>query len=202
MGILTAMRTPGPSPAPTGPVHRGSWHELWDRQRLPAGIMLGWGPSADPPEAASSGSWSHVGTIYGRSCPIAAAWLPLPWPPFTFSQLNSTLLLKIPREMRVPDRDSAGGEELSPGATSPTVPRLMHPALTLAWDRRGCPRDKALSLLRGVSARLQGAAGQEGPGTSRNEGTQGPPGLGKEMPAQPACADIRATSEPPKGASG
>lgn len=145
-GVLMAVRTPGSSPAPTGPVCRGSRHELWDQQRLPAGIVPRWGPSADPLEAVSPGSCSHAGTICGRSCPIAAAWLPLPRLPFAFSQLYSTLLLKIPREMRAPDGDSArparlGERSSPPGAPAPwaarrdptTLPWLVCSALTLAW---------------------------------------------------------------------
>lgn len=57
----------------------------------------GMGPGADPSEASDPSGWSCMGTVCGRSCPITATQLPLPRLPFAFSQLNNTLLLKIPR---------------------------------------------------------------------------------------------------------
>jgi len=110
--------------------------------------------------------------------------------------------------MRAPDGDLAGPSWR--GDRSP--PHGQHPGTPQRPGRAPCPqpgpergaergtghRPSAWAWLRG-SRVLQGRRGwgPAGAGAHRD-----PPSLGEEMPAQPACAGIGATSEPPKGASG
>lgn len=132
------------------------WGSCWDG-----------GPALTPQEAAGPGGWSHAGTSCGRSCPIAAALLPLPQPPFAFSQLNSILLLKITRDTwpgQLSWGTGAVPEGHQPCGQHPRAPwcpgscTLPSPLPSTAWADQGtahCPFSQA-----GVHGMLQGRRGR------------------------------------------